>query len=65
MTLQEIFEAFKSQTCQCGKPKVAHQSFCRACYYSLPRTMQHALYNRFGEGYEEAYEQACQHLVAV
>ena len=44
--------------CRCGKKKSARQTFCRACYFSLPKAMQQALYNRIGHGYEQAYAAA-------
>jgi hypothetical protein len=38
------------------------QTFCRKCYYRLPQSLRTRLYNRFGEGYEEAYAEAVKRL---
>lgn len=47
-----------SDTCAvCGKNKKPRQSFCYACYKSLPITMQGGLYESFGGGYEENYHE--------
>ena len=48
--------------CRCGNLKQPKQTFCRKCYYSLPEEMRRALYQRMGEGYEEAYFRACARL---
>ena len=44
--------------CFCGAKKAMQQTFCRAHYSSLPPRMRSALYQRFGDGYEEAYTAA-------
>lgn len=41
--------------CACGKKKGEKMSHCRKCYYQLNPEERKALYNRVGEGYEEAY----------
>jgi hypothetical protein len=46
---------FLSERCICGNPKRTRMSHCGRCYKSLPKPMQTALWQRFGEGYEEAY----------
>lgn len=48
--------------CQCGKAKKPRMSFCYLCYKTLPGHMQKELYQRVGNGYEEAYDEALQHL---
>ena len=48
--------------CTCGAQKRSKQTFCRNCYYSLPRDTRNSLYNRIGEGYEEAYLNAVEIL---
>lgn len=50
--------------CRCGKAKRPKQTFCRSCYFSLPEPMRAALYDRIGEGYEQAYGNAVAHLEA-
>lgn len=52
----------KSEECWCGKWKLTGMSFCYKCYSSLPRLIQRSLYNSFGQGYEEAYEEAVEYL---
>jgi hypothetical protein len=41
------------------KPKMSH---CRTCYFDLPPRMRKALYQDFGDGYEEAYEASLGYL---
>ena len=48
--------------CRCNKRKQKRQSFCNACYYRLPLEMKQALYQRAGDGYEQAYDAAVKHL---
>lgn len=55
-------DELKSEECICGMPKPSGRSFCYHCYKSLPRHMQRALYQRIGDGYEEAYEEAVEWL---
>ena len=42
----------------CGGEKKKRQSFCRQCYFSLPKAMQMSLYKPFSEGYAEIYDEA-------
>jgi hypothetical protein len=60
MTHDEIWDDFtKSTRCSaCGGIKKTMNAFCRSCYYRLPVTMRQALWQRFGEGFEEAFEAA-------
>ncbi|MDY7035541.1 MAG: hypothetical protein SV375_05180 [Thermodesulfobacteriota bacterium] len=51
-----------SEQCLCERPKKRHHSFCYRCYRSLPGDLQRALYNRIGDGYEEAFEEAVKWL---
>ena len=61
MTLRQIWDDFNSEVCSaCGGRKRKLNSFCRNCYHMLPARMKHALYQRFGEGYEEAFKAAKQ-----
>ena len=56
---------FESTNCPvegCGAAKARGQSFCSRCYFSLPKEMRDALYQRFGSGYEEAHEDAREFL---
>lgn len=56
---QTVLEDFLGTKCSgCSGPKKARMSHCRNCYYELPREMQLALYQRFGHGYEQAFEES-------
>lgn len=44
--------------CVCGGQKKRTQSFCGSCYYKLPPKLRKDLYQRIGEGYEEAHAEA-------
>jgi hypothetical protein len=65
MTLKEIWAQFTGTICLCGRKKIEKQSFCRVCYHTLDPQKRYALYNRFGEGYEEAFEVAIAELRAA
>jgi len=60
----ELLKQLVSDTCRCGGLKEPHKSFCQTCYFSLPVSMQRALYARLGRGYREAYESAVEFLDA-
>lgn len=52
-----ILTKFLGTKCEaCGDPKRRNTAFCPACYFRLPKDTQKALWNRIGEGFEEAYE---------
>lgn len=46
MTAREIVQELSSTKCRCGRQKQPRQSFCRACYYSLPLNVRNELYQR-------------------
>ena len=52
----------QSNECQCGRGKKSGKSFCYICYNKLPKEMRNPLYQRIGDGYEEAYEDAVEYL---
>jgi hypothetical protein len=59
----EILRGLGSTNCEgCGKSKRPKMSHCRACYFTLPQKMRTALYQGFGEGYEEAFEESLRYL---
>jgi hypothetical protein len=59
----EILDSLGSTTCEaCGGKKSRGKSHCRDCYFLLPPRLRNALYRRFGEGYEEAYEESLKFL---
>jgi len=53
-----LLKELKSNECACGSYKKEGNSFCYKCYSGLPDDMQKALYQRFGNGYEIAYDDA-------
>jgi hypothetical protein len=53
---------FRGNECTCGKTKKPGSAFCYTCFSKLPYTYRMATYQRMGEGYEEAYEDAVQWL---
>lgn len=53
-----ILRELQTVKCFCGRKKGSGKTFCQKHYYALPKPMQSALYQRFGEGYEEAYTAA-------
>ncbi len=59
---ETLIRELVSTECRCGRAKKSRQTFCRSCYFSLPREMQANLYRLVGEGYEEAYEAAVQYF---
>lgn len=46
----------------CGDKKQRRKSHCRACYFALPPELRSALYQKFGEGYEEAFRESIDYL---
>lgn len=57
-----LYHELVGTRCQCGDCKTSGHTFCRRCYHRLPRALQLRLYRRMGEGYEEAYAAAREHL---
>jgi len=46
-----------STTCVCGEGKKRKESFCRKCYFALPRGLRNRLYLTISDGYAEIYDQ--------
>lgn len=59
---RELVRELAGNRCQCGLTKNKGQTFCRHCYFKLPRDICLTLYRRIGEGYEEAYQAAISRL---
>jgi hypothetical protein len=55
-------DQFKSDECICERPKKPRFAFCFNCYSRLPNDMKRALYRSFGNGFEEAYDEAYRFL---
>lgn len=63
MTDRQLIDSLCSNLCPaCGRGKNARMTLCGGCYHGLPRELQKALYNRLGEGYSEAVDQALRML---
>lgn len=58
MTTRELIAELAGIVCRCGDPKEPRRTFCRRCYYSLPRKLRARLYDLVGGGYERAYDEA-------
>lgn len=58
----DLIDELLGNQCRCGSKKKTRQTFCRACYFKLPGRVRASLYNRVGEGYEEAYANAVEFL---
>jgi hypothetical protein len=59
---QELISQLMSTKCRCGSKKLAKNTFCRQCYFSLAPGMRQDLYSRIGRGYEEAHARAVKFL---
>lgn len=57
-----LIHELNGKQCRCNRPKQKRKTFCAGCYYTLPDEKRKALYNRIGEGYEEAYQDAVDYL---
>ena len=55
-------EELRSDECQCGSKKLRDNTFCRKCYYELPKNMREDLYLFIGMGYEQARDAAVHYL---
>jgi hypothetical protein len=53
-----ILRELAEPKCFCGAKKAMMQAFCRPHYSSLPKWMRDRLYQRAGDGYEDAYTAA-------
>jgi hypothetical protein len=63
---REILNSLSSTTCEgCGRAKDQGKSHCRSCYFKLPKDLRSRLYNGFGRGYEEAFEESLKKLASV
>lgn len=60
-----ILKSLGSITCEsCEGKKQPRMSHCRKCYFGLHPDTRHALYRKFGNGYEEAFERSLAELKA-
>jgi hypothetical protein len=57
-----LVRELRGSVCRCGGVKNKGETFCKACYFALPRPMHQRLYDYVGDGYEEAYVAATQEL---
>jgi hypothetical protein len=62
--LVRLVRELEGKKCFCGARKAPMATFCSNDYFALPKPMRDALYNRIGEGYEEAVSDARKYLEA-
>lgn len=63
MDSTELIKSLMSEVCPaCDKAKQKRKTFCNKCYFKLPKDQRTALYNRVGDGYEEAFADALKTL---
>jgi hypothetical protein len=63
MDLKTLIDSLRSKICPaCGGAKKPRNTFCSNCYLTLPKPMRVHLYDRVGDGYEEAVTAACDKL---
>lgn len=63
MTDREMIESLRSTVCPgCDSDKPEGKSFCRRCYFSLPKQLRSDLYRRYGQGYQQAFIDAMAQL---
>jgi hypothetical protein len=55
LTPLNILDMFQSRVCVCTFKKEPTRSHCSPCYFSLPKEQQTDLYQRFRQGYEQAF----------
>ncbi len=55
-------DVLKSDACQCERPKQPRRAVCYKCWLRLPDDLRRPLYQRIGQGFEAAYDAACQYL---
>lgn len=53
-----IHRDLQSTKCFCRRRKREGEAFCNRHYCALPQQMRIALYQGFGQGYEQAYGEA-------
>lgn len=58
LVVQAYRELGEKKCAGCGKSKEPKKSFCAACYFSLPKGMQRALYSNLASEYASAYDAA-------
>ena len=57
-----ILKYFLGTECLCGKNKKKYTAFCYGDFKALPRDLQRKLRKRFGQGFEEAVNEAVIYL---
>lgn len=62
MDTNKILTNFSQTKCVCGARKGEMKSFCYNCFLFLPQAIKTNLYNRFYEGYQEAFIEALEYL---
>lgn len=55
-------EYLKGRSCQCGEQKITGRALCTFCDRKIPVWIKQGLYKDLGEGFEQAFEDACRWL---
>lgn len=62
-TRAQLVQSLRGAECPaCGKLKRGGHTLCRHCYQALPAKLRQRLYQRLGDGYEQAFDAALRHL---
>ncbi len=65
MNTHECIRSLNSTLCPaCGARKQRSRTLCSPCYHGLPQALRRALWDRVGDGYEQAVASALRHLGA-
>ena len=62
ISLKEAIDVLKSDKCDCGRGKAVKKVFCAKCYSKLPSCLKRVLYDKIGDGFEEAVYEAREYL---
>lgn len=66
LTVKDLAASLRSTTCpSCTGSKGERKSVCGCCWHELPAGIQRRLYKRIGEGYEQAFADAMDHLLVA
>jgi Holliday junction resolvase RusA-like endonuclease len=55
-------EYLESRKCQCGETKITGRALCTFCTKKVPVHLTQGLWKELGDGFEEAFEEACRWL---
>jgi hypothetical protein len=58
LNAQALRELRETKCAVCGAAKKSGESFCKACYFTLPGVKRRALYAPMSDGYGTIYDEA-------